>query len=306
MTATWIDGTKIATDIQTEVAREVQQLQGRGIRPGLAVILVGDDAASSSYVGMKARTCEKLGIYSRKLTLPSSIQTAELVEQVRRLNDDDAIDGILIQLPLPKHVNKHAVLESVLPAKDVDGFHSHNLGCLLLGHQALVACTPAGVMTLLERYGVELEGKQAVVLGRSDDVGKPQAVLLMQANATVTICHSRTRNLPDVVRQADVVVAAIGRTALVTADMVKPGAVVMDVGTNKVSDRATVERLFGNDPARWKDFDKRGYVWAGDVDERGVREVASLLTPVPGGVGPMTIATLMKNTLAAAKSRRKL
>jgi len=304
MTATFIDGTRIAEDIKAEVATEVKELQKRGVHPGLSVVLVGDDAASSSYVNMKARTCEKLGIQSRKVTLPGSIQTAELMEQVRKLNEDDSIDGILIQLPLPKHVNKHAVLESVNPKKDVDGFHSSNLGSLLLGHEALVACTPFGVMTLLQRSGVNPEGKHAVVLGRSDDVGKPQAVLLMHANATVTICHSKTRNLADVVRQADIVVAAIGRTALVTGDMVKPGAVVIDVGTNKVSDRAMVERLFGRDPNRWEDFEKRGYVWAGDVDERSDREVASLLTPVPGGVGPMTIATLMKNTLAAARMRR--
>jgi methylenetetrahydrofolate dehydrogenase (NADP+)/methenyltetrahydrofolate cyclohydrolase len=304
MTATFIDGTKIADEIQAEVAREVKDLQGRGIRPGLSVILVGDDAASSSYVNMKARTCEKLGIRSRKVTLPGSIQTAELKEEVRKLNEDDSIDGILIQLPLPRHVNKHEVLESVNPKKDVDGFHSSNLGSLLLGHEALVACTPYGVMTLLQRSGVNPEGKHAVVLGRSDDVGKPQAVLLMHANATVTICHSKTRHLADLVRQADIVVAAIGRVALVNGDMVKPGAVVMDVGTNKVSDRATVERVFGADPGRLKDFEKRGYIWAGDVDERSVKEVASLLTPVPGGVGPMTIATLMKNTLAAARMRR--
>jgi methylenetetrahydrofolate dehydrogenase (NADP+)/methenyltetrahydrofolate cyclohydrolase len=306
MTATFIDGTKIAQDIQAEVAGEVKELKARGVQPGLSVILVGDDAASGAYVGMKARTCEKLGIYSRKITIPGSIQTQELIEQVRKLNEDDAIDGILIQLPLPKHVNKHAVLESVDPRKDVDGFHSSNLGSLLLGHPALVACTPAGVMTLMKRYNVDLEGKHAVVLGRSDDVGKPQALLLMHANATVTICHSKTKNLADVVREADVIVAAIGRAALVTADMVKPGAVVMDVGTNKVSDKATVEKLFGKDPARWADFEKRGYVWAGDVDEMRVKEVASMITPVPGGVGPMTIATLMKNTIAAAKMRRAI
>jgi methylenetetrahydrofolate dehydrogenase (NADP+)/methenyltetrahydrofolate cyclohydrolase len=304
MTATFIDGAKIAEDIKAEVVKEVKDLQQRNIRPGLTVVLVGDDPASSSYVNMKARTCEKLGIAGKKLTFPGSIQTAELVEQVRRLNEDDAVDGILIQLPLPKHVNKHAVLESVDPRKDVDGFHSSNLGSLLLGHRALVACTPSGVMTLLERSGVRPEGLHAVVLGRSDDVGKPQAVLLMHANATVTICHSKTRNLAEIVRQADILVAAIGKTALVTGDMVKPGAVVIDVGTNQVSDRATIERLFGRDAARWRDFEKRGYVWAGDVDERSVKEVASMLTPVPGGVGPMTIATLMKNTLAAARMRR--
>src|SRR5262245_8293921 len=306
MTATFINGTKIAEEIKAEVGSEVKALQKEGVQPGLAVILVGDDAASSAYVNMKARTCEKLGITSRKLTLPGAITTEGLVENVRQLNADEGIDGILIQLPLPKHVSKHTVLESVDPVKDVDGFHSSNLGALLLGHETLVACTPLGVMELLRRSGVTLDGANAVVLGRSDDVGKPQAVLLMHANATVTICHSKTRNLAQVVWQADVIVAAIGRAAMVTRDFVKPGAVVVDVGTNKVSDRATVDRLFGNDPARLSDFEKRGYIWVGDVDERAVKEVASMITPVPGGVGPMTIATLMKNTIKAARMRRGL
>lgn len=306
MTATFINGMKIADDIKGEVAIKVEKLKERGIRPGLAVILVGDDAASSAYVNMKAKTCEQIGIYSRKLTIPSAATTNQLLSEVNKLNEDDAIDGILIQLPLPKHVNKYAVLEGVDPSKDVDGFHSRNLGSLLLGHETLVACTPLGVMDLLERSGVEIEGANAVVLGRSDDVGKPQAILLMHANATVTICHSRTRNLPEVTRQADILVAAIGKTAMVTRDFVKPGAVVVDVGTNKVADRAEVLRLFGDDEARWKDFEKRGYIWAGDVDERSVKEVASMMTPVPGGVGPMTIAILMKNTVKAARLRRSL
>lgn len=306
MTATFINGTKIGEDIKAEAAQEVKELQAKGIQPGLTVVLVGDDAASSAYVNMKARTCEQLGITSRKLTIPSSVTTADLVAQVKRLNEDDAVDGILIQLPLPKHVDKHAVLESVDPRKDVDGFHSSNLGSLLLGHQALTACTPSGVMELLRRSDVKLEGAHAVVLGRSDDVGKPQAALLLHANATVTICHSKTRNIAAIAREADVIVAAIGRAALVTRDFVKPGAVVIDVGTNKVSDRATVERLFGDDATRLKDFEKRGYIWVGDVDERAVKEVASMLTPVPGGVGPMTIATLMKNTIKAARMRRGL
>jgi methylenetetrahydrofolate dehydrogenase (NADP+)/methenyltetrahydrofolate cyclohydrolase len=306
MTATFINGTRIGEDIKTEAAQEVKELQAKGIQPGLTVILVGDDAASSAYVNMKARTCEQLGITSRKLTIPSAVTTADLVAQVKRLNEDDAVDGILIQLPLPKHVDKHAVLESVDPGKDVDGFHSSNLGSLLLGHQALTACTPSGVMELLRRSDVKLEGAHAVVLGRSDDVGKPQAALLLHANATVTICHSKTRNIAAIAREADVIVAAIGRAALVTRDFVKPGAVVIDVGTNKVSDRATVERLFGDDATRLKDFEKRGYIWVGDVDERAVKEVASMLTPVPGGVGPMTIATLMKNTIKAARMRRGL
>src|SRR5213594_2750056 len=306
MSATLINGTKIAEDIKREVSAEVETLKGRGIRPGLAVVLVGDDAASSAYVIMKAKTCEQLGIYSRKLTIPSSVSTDELLSEVRKLNRDDAIDGILVQLPLPKHVNKHAILEGVDPKKDVDGFHSANVGSLVLGHETLVACTPLGVMELLRRSDVKIEGANAVVLGRSDDVGKPQALLLMHANATVTICHSKTRNLADVVRQADIIVAAIGRTAMVTRDWVKPGAVVIDVGTNKISDRGEVERLYGNDEARLKDFAKRGYIWAGDVDERSVKDVAAMMTPVPGGVGPMTIAILMKNTLKAARMRRAI
>ena len=307
MPATFINGTQIAEDVKKEAAAELAALKQDGIEPGLTVILVGEDAASSAYVNMKARTCEQLGIRSRKIAIPSSVTTADLLAQVRAQNEDDSVDGILIQLPLPKHVDKHAVLESVSPAKDVDGFHSSNLGSLLLGHETLVACTPLGVMELLQRSGVKLEGANAVVLGRSDDVGKPQAVLLMHANATVTICHSKTRNLAEITRQADVLVAAIGRAAMVTAAHVKPGAVVIDVGTNKVSDRATVERLFGkDDEARWKEFDKRGYIWVGDVDERAVKEVASMMTPVPGGVGPMTIATLMKNTVKAARMRRGL
>ena len=306
MTGKFIDGTKIADDIKREVSGEVQILKERGIQPGLAVVLVGDDAASSAYVNMKAKTCEQLGIYSRKLMIPSAVTTEQLLAEVQKLNADHAIDGILVQLPLPKHVNKHAILEGVDPRKDVDGFHSANVGSLVLGHETLVACTPSGVMELLNRSNVKIEGANAVVLGRSDDVGKPQALLLMHANATVTICHSKTRNLAEIVRQGDIVVAAIGRTAMVKREWVKPGAVVIDVGTNKVSDRAEIQRLFGDDPGRWKDFEKRGYVWAGDVDERGVKEVASLLTPVPGGVGPMTIAVLMKNTLKAARMRRGL
>jgi methylenetetrahydrofolate dehydrogenase (NADP+)/methenyltetrahydrofolate cyclohydrolase len=304
MTASFINGTKIAEDIKVEVAAEVRDLKTRGIHPGLAVVLVGEDAASSAYVNMKAKTCEQLGIYSRKLTIPSSVTTDQLLAEVRKLNEDNAIDGILVQLPLPKHVHKHAVLEAVDPRKDVDGFHSANVGSLVLGHETLVACTPSGVMELLRRSNVKLEGANAVVLGRSDDVGKPQALLLMHANATVTICHSRTRNLGEVTRQADIIVAAIGKTALVTRDWVKPGAVVIDVGTNKVSDAAEVKRLFGNDEARLKDFEKRGYIWVGDVDERAVQDVASMITPVPGGVGPMTIAMLMKNTIKAATMRR--
>ncbi len=306
MAATLINGTQIAEDVKKEVAAEVATLRQNGVTPGLTVVLVGDDAASSSYVNMKARTCEKLGIRSQKITLPSSITTAELLQRIRALNEDDSVDGILIQLPLPKQVHKHAVLEAVDPSKDVDGFHSSNLGALVLGQETLTACTPSGVMELLRRSGVKVEGSHAVVLGRSDDVGKPQALLLLHANATVTICHSKTRNLPEITRQADIVVAAIGRTAMLGAEHIKPGAVVIDVGTNQVSDSAVVQKLFGDDPGRRADFEKRGYIWVGDVDERAVKEVASMLTPVPGGVGPMTIAMLMKNTLKAARMHRAL
>jgi methylenetetrahydrofolate dehydrogenase (NADP+)/methenyltetrahydrofolate cyclohydrolase len=306
MSVTIINGTQIAEDIKAEVAIEVSQLQSQGIQPGLAVVLTGDDAASSAYVDMKARSCIKLGITSRKVVLPGSSTTQDVLDQVRRLNEDESIDGILVQLPLPKQIAKHEVLEHIDPRKDVDGFHSSNLGSLLLGHEALVACTPMGVMEMMRRSGVELSGANAVVLGRSDDVGKPQAVLLMHANATVTICHSKTKHLADITKQADIVVAAMGRAAMLTRDYIKPGAVVMDVGTNKVSDRATVERLFGKDEARWRDFNKRGYIWVGDVDERSVMEVAAKMTLVPGGVGPMTIAILMKNSIKAARMRRGL
>src|SRR6476619_6643414 len=216
MTATFINGTKIADDIKREVAREVENLKQRGIHPGLAVVLVGDDAASSAYVNMKAKTCEQLGIYSRKLTIPSSVTTEQLLSEVRKLNEDDSIDGILVQLPLPKQVHKHAILEGVDPKKDVDGFHSANVGSLVLGHETLVACTPSGVMELLYRSNVKIEGANAVVLGRSADVGKPQALLWMHANPTVTIRHSKTRRLPEITREADIIVAAIGKPALFT------------------------------------------------------------------------------------------
>src|SRR5262245_18914776 len=250
MTATFINGTRISEDIKQEVAAEVESLKRRGIQPGLAVVLVGDDAASSAYVNMKARTCEQLGIYSRKLTIPSAVTTEQLLAEVHKLNEGDSIDGILVQLPLPKHVSKHAILEAVDPKKDVDGFHSANLGSLVFGHETLVACTPLGVMELLHRSNVKIEGANAVVLGRSDDVGKPQALLLMHANATVTICHSKTRDLSEITRRADIIVAAIGKAAMVTRDWVKPGAVVIDVGTNKVSSRTEIDRLFGKDEAR--------------------------------------------------------
>jgi methylenetetrahydrofolate dehydrogenase (NADP+)/methenyltetrahydrofolate cyclohydrolase len=304
MPATLIDGTGIAKEVQKELAAEVEQLGKKGVRPGLAVVLVGEDPASASYVGMKARACERLGVYSRKVELPETTSTDELLAVIGELNRDHAIDGILVQLPLPAGIEKARILEAVDPAKDVDGFHSSNIGSLVLGHSGLVACTPLGIMELLGRTGVSLDGANAVVLGRSDDVGKPMALLLLHANATVTICHSHTRDIEARTREADVVVAAVGRAGMVGKDALKPGAVVIDVGSNKLTERSRVVALFGEDSPRVADFDERGYVWVGDVDERDVMEVAGWLTPVPGGVGPMTIAMLLRNTLTAACRRR--
>ena len=302
--ATLIDGTEIAKAIQEEVREEVESLKKDGIHPGLAVVLVGADPASASYVGMKARMCQKLGIYSHKLELGEETTTSELLAEIDALNNDDKIDGILVQLPLPGQIDKEAILEAVDPMKDVDGFHSSNIGSLVLGYDPLVACTPSGIMEMMRRSGVEFEGKRAVVLGRSDDVGKPMAMLLMHANATVTICHSRTRNLSSVTREADIVVAAIGKKYLVRKDFIKPGAVVIDVGANRITDRNEAVELFGPDSPRIEKFDKAGYIWVGDVHEREALEVASKLSPVPGGAGPMTIAMLMKNTIAGARMRR--
>lgn len=304
MTATLINGTEIAKQVQTEVAQEVAALTREGIRPGLAVVLVGDDPASASYVNMKARMCERLGVLSRKIVIPETIQTDALLSEIAKLNSDDAIDGILVQLPLPRHIEKVRILESIFPEKDVDGFHSSNIGSLVLGHETLVACTPLGIMEMLRRSDVAFDGANAVVLGRSDDVGKPMALLLLHANATVTICHSHTSDLRAKARDADILVVAVGRAGMVKGDFVKPGAVVVDVGTNRLTRRADVVGLFGDDSPRVSDFDRRGYVWVGDVHEREVVEVASKLTPVPGGVGPMTIAMLMKNTVRAACRRR--
>jgi methylenetetrahydrofolate dehydrogenase (NADP+) / methenyltetrahydrofolate cyclohydrolase len=285
-----IDGAAVARDIRAEVARDTADLVSRGVTPGLAVVLVGDDPASAVYVRSKGRACEEAGMHSVTIRLPAETSQDELLDHVDRLNADPAIHGILVQMPLPKHMRPDAVIRRISPAKDVDGFHPVNVGKLLIGERdGFAPCTPAGVQELLVRSGVETRGADCVIVGRSNIVGKPMAALMVQqgagADATVTVCHSRTRDLTAHTRRADILVAAIGRARFVTADMVKPGAVVIDVGVNRVDEPRA----------------KNGYILAGDVDFAPVSQVASLITPVPGGVGPMTIAMLLRNTVKAAR-----
>jgi methylenetetrahydrofolate dehydrogenase (NADP+)/methenyltetrahydrofolate cyclohydrolase len=264
---------------------------------------VGHNPASQVYVKSKIAACEKLGLRSWLLTPAESVSTTELIELVRELNGRDEVDGVLVQLPLPRQVEARRVLESVDPAKDVDGFHPLNLGRLMRGEPGLVACTPLGVMEILRRSGISTEGVPAVVLGRSDIVGKPMALLLMQANATVTICHSKTRDLPQIARRADLIIAAMGRPAMVTLDWVRTGATVIDVGINRITDPAEAARLFAKFPGRVAQFKQKGSVLVGDVHPDAV-EIAGAITPVPGGVGPLTVAMLMSNTIKAARLRR--
>ena len=298
-----LDGIALAAEIKAEVATQVQQLTGQGIVPGLAVILVGEVPASQIYVRSKVKTCGELGIHSEMLTPPESITTEEMLELVAHLNSRDDIDGILIQLPLPKHVDTRRLLEAVAPEKDVDGFHPVNAGRLQTGQPALAPCTPAGIMEILTRSGIQVAGRNAVVIGRSDIVGKPAAMMLLNASATVTVCHSKTRDLPSITRQADILVAAIGRPGFVTPDMVKPGATIIDVGINRVTDPAEFAGFFAGDSAREATFAKRGSVVVGDVHPRAFA-VSGAYTPVPGGVGALTIAMLMHNTVRAARARR--
>lgn len=301
-----LDGSKVAAQIRAEVESAAAELAGRGVVPRLDTVLVGDDEASKLYVGSKQRMCAKLGLASESHILPADATQAEVEGLVRGLNDDPAVDGILVQLPLPSGLDTGRVIELIDPAKDVDGFHPANVGLLQAGRPRLVACTPAGVMEMLVREGVELKGANAVVVGRSDIVGKPMAMLLLHAHATVTICHSRTRDLGAVIAGADVLVAAIGRRGVILPEMVKDGAVVVDVGIHRVTERAEVEHLFPGDDKRLATFAKRGAVVVGDLDFTRTAPRASRITPVPGGVGPLTIAMLMSNTLRAARLRRGL
>src|SRR4051812_21286598 len=303
MPATLLDGTKLAAQIREEIAHEVRQLAETGLKPGLAAVLVGHDPASEIYVRNKIKACEQLGIYSEKITPPETVSTADMLAIVRELNARDEIDGILVQLPLPKQVDAKKVLLEVSPEKDVDGFHPVNVGNLSTQRPGLVPCTPAGVMEILRRSGIDAAGQNAVVVGRSDIVGKPVAVLLTNANATVTICHSKTRDLPGVCRAADILVAAIGKAGMITNDFVKPGATVIDVGINRVTDAAEFKKFFAGDAKREADFAAKGSVLVGDVHPE-VAQVAGALTPVPGGVGPLTIAMLMANTVKAMNLRR--
>jgi methylenetetrahydrofolate dehydrogenase (NADP+)/methenyltetrahydrofolate cyclohydrolase len=307
MSARILDGTKIANDIRTEVAAEVKAMASAGVRPGLAVVLVGHNPASEIYVRGKVKASEEIGVYSEQHTPPETATTAALLALVHALNHRDEIDGILVQLPLPGHVDAKKVLLAVDPAKDVDGFHPVNVGFLSTQRDGLVPCTPAGIIEILKRGNIPIAGQEAVVVGRSDIVGKPAAMLLLNANATVTVCHSKTGDLAGVCRRADILVAAIGRAGMITRDFVKPGATVIDVGMNKVTDAAEFQRLFAgrltNNAKREQNFLTKGSTLVGDVHPE-VMEVAGALTPVPGGVGPLTIAMLMYNTVKAAKMRR--
>lgn len=304
--ASKLDGSRVAEEIKREVAGEVARLKDEhGVVPRLATILVGEDPASVVYVRNKVRVCEELGLRSEHHALPAGTSPAELLELIESCNRRDEVDGILVQLPLPRGHEDARAIEAIDPSKDVDGFHPVNVGRLALRRPALVACTPAGIVELLEREGVEIKGRRACVVGRSNIVGRPVAELLLQRDATVTICHSRTSCLPEVTRDADILVAAIGRPGTIRGEHIKPGATVVDVGMNRVNDEAQVRELFGVDAGkRLKTLAARGYTLVGDVHPAEAARVAGRLTPVPGGVGLLTVAMLMKNTVEAARRRR--
>ena len=300
-----LDGNAIAAEIKTGVKADVEQLARQGIRPGLAAVLVGHVAASEIYVRSKIKTCEALGLFSEMITPPESVTTEEMLKLIGELNTREDIDGILIQLPLPAHVNTKRLLEAVSPDKDVDGFHPVNVGRLQTGQPALAPCTAAGIIKILQHSQTPIAGRNAVVIGRSDIVGKPTAILLLAENATVTVCHSRTRNLASFTQQADILVVATGKAALVTADMVKPGVTILDAGMNRITDRAEFDLYFPGDAEREEAFANKGFAIVGDVLPSAYERSAAY-TPVPGGIGPLTIAMLMVNTVRAAKLRRGL
>jgi methylenetetrahydrofolate dehydrogenase (NADP+)/methenyltetrahydrofolate cyclohydrolase len=298
-----LEGKSVNQQILEELKPRIAALAARGRVPGLTVIRAGVDPASEIYVRNKVKTCRELGMLSEEILLPGSVTTDELLKHIHALNRRDEIDGILVQMPLPKQVDSRAVLLAIDPSKDVDGFHPFNVGQLVANAPAPRSCTSAGVMEILRRNSIQIKGRHAVVVGRSDIVGKPMAFLLLHQHATVTICHSRTPDLPAVCRTADILVAAIGKPALLTRDYIRPGAVVIDVGINRLNNRADVERIFRGDAGRLAAFDKRGQVIVGDVDPIDMAEFSSAYTPVPGGVGLLTIAMLMQNTVEIAERR---
>lgn len=307
MSARILDGNRIRDEIKAELAQEISDLKAAGVTPGLAAVLVGDNPASQIYVRSKVKTSEALGLYSEKVEWPATASTQQLVDLVGSLNARDEIDGILVQLPLPPQIDAKWVLLEIDPAKDLDGLHPVSIGKLVSGPPGLtglVPCTPAGIIEILVRSGIPIEGARAVVVGRSDLVGKPVAMLLLHRHATVTICHSKTRDLPAVAREADILVAAMGRPAYVTADFIKPGATVIDVGINRLTTPEEVRRIFHDSAGPLRDLESKGSVLVGDVQPEDAREKAGAFTPVPGGVGPLTIAMLMANTVKAARLRR--
>lgn len=306
MSARILDGSKIADEIKADLAQEIRELKLAGVTPGLAAVLVGENAASQIYVRSKVRTCEALGLHSEKIELPADLSTEELLCLVEKLNVREEIDGILVQLPLPAQVDTKRVLMAIGPAKDVDGFHPINIGNLVSGRPGLVPCTPAGIVEILVRSHIPLQGARAVVIGRSDTVGKPVAMLLLHKHATVTVCHSRTRDLPAVAREGDILVAAMGRPALVTGDFIRPGATVIDVGINRLTTSDEVRRIFRDPTGPLQELASKGSILVGDVQPEDVKKRAGAYTPVPGGVGPLTIAMLMANTVRAARARRGL
>ncbi len=279
-----IDGKLVAQEVKAKVSKKVKELQENGITPGLAVIIIGNNPASRIYVNNKKKACAEVSIYSKEYTLPDTTSQKELIELISKLNNDDSINGILVQLPLPNHINEKAVIEAIDPLKDVDAFHEINVGKIMIGEYDLLPCTPAGIIELLNSQNIEIEGKHCVVVGRSNIVGKPMAMLLLHRNGTVTICHSKTKNLKEICKNADILIAAVGKAKFITSNMVKKGAVVIDVGMNK---------------------DENSKL-CGDVDFDNVEKIASYITPVPGGVGPMTIAMLMKNTVTAASLQNRI
>lgn len=304
MTARILDGNKLRDEIKSDLAEQIRALKSEGITPGLAAVLVGENPASQIYVRSKVKTCESLGLYSEKIELPSEITTEELLALVDRLNHREEIDGILVQLPLPSQVDTKRVLMAVEPAKDVDGFHPVNVGHLVSGRPGLTPCTPAGIIEILVRNAIPIKGARAVVIGRSDIVGKPVAMLLLHQHATVTICHSRTRDLPAVAREGDILIAAMGKAAFVTGDFIKPDATVIDVGQNLLTTPEEVRRIFHDPTGPLRQLEAKGSVLVGDVQPEDAKEKAGAYTPVPGGVGPLTIAMLMVNTVRAARLRR--